>query len=392
MPIHPVQATAVAALALVLAGCSTRSPAPRDEVRSASSGQPFATRAIARFDTPWAMSALPASATRLSRTALVSEKDGRLWLVDLASGKRQPVAGVPAAHVAGQGGLGDVVAHPAYARTKRIYLSLVEKGDGDTSGAALGYGTLSLGKAGPRIANFRIIWRQSPKVPGNGHFSHRIAFAPDGSLFLSSGEREKFDPAQSLTANLGKVLHLDAEGKPTPGGPFAKTGAVAAQFHSIGHRNILGLAFAPDGRLWATEMGPKGGDELNLIEAGRNYGWPIVSNGSHYDGRDIPDHSTAPQYAAPALSWNPGISPAGMIVYSGKLFPGWEGDAIFGALSGEALVHADLDEDTAVKAAQWPMNARIREVEQGPDGEVYLLEDGRDGKGGSLLRLDPVRR
>ena len=374
---------ALAALALALAACSGSAPA-------ADSKRPFTTRAITRFDAPWAMSFLPGSGVPLTKMALISEKTGKLWLVDVASGKRQAVAGVPAVQVAGQGGLGDVVADPSFAGNHRVYLSYVEKGEGGTSGAALGYGTLVLGKGEPRIDGFKVIWRQVPKVAGNVHFSHRIAFAPDGSIFLSSGERFKFDPAQRFDSNLGKILHLDAEGRPIPGNPWAAKGGVAAQFWDMGHRNVLGLAFAPDGRLWATEMGPKGGDELNLIERGKNYGWPVVSNGSHYDGRDIPDHPTRPEFAAPKLWWNPSISPAGLIIYSGDLFPQWKGDAILGALSGEALVRANIDGATATKADQWPMGARIREVVQGPDGEIYLLEDGPSG--GRLLRMDPVRR
>ncbi|HMI40678.1 MAG TPA: PQQ-dependent sugar dehydrogenase [Sphingomicrobium sp.] len=378
----------VAMLALALVACSGSAPAGGAAVESAD--KPFTTRAITNFDTPWAMSFLPGSGVPLTKTALISEKNGKLWLVDVASGKKQAVGGVPAVRVAGQGGLGDVVADPGFAGNHRVYLSFVEAGEGDTSGAALGYGTLVLGKGEPRIDGFKIIWRQVPKVTGNGHFSHRMAFAPDGSIFLSSGERQKFDPAQAMDTNLGKILHLTAEGLPAPGNPWAEKGGVAAQFWDMGHRNVLGLAFAPDGRLWAIEMGPKGGDELNLIEKGKNYGWPIVSNGSHYDGRDIPDHPTRPEFAAPKLWWNPSISPAGLIIYSGNLFPQWKGDAIFGALSGTALVRADINGANATKADYWPMGARIREVEQGPDGEVYLLEDGESG--GRLLRLDPVRR
>jgi glucose/arabinose dehydrogenase len=252
----------------------------------------------------------------------------------------------------------------------------------------VGYGTLKTGGATPRLADFKVVWRQSPKVTGNGHFAHRIAFSPDGQhMFVTSGDRQKFDPAQELTGNLGKVLRLTPEGQPAPGNPYANRGGVAAQFWTIGHRNLLGIAFAPDGRLWESEMGPKGGDEINLIEPGKNYGWPVVSNGDHYDGRPIPDHPTRPEFEAPDVFWNPVISPGEMIVYSGDLFPQWKGDILQGALSGEALVRVDLNGDRASKGEQWPMNARIREVEQGPKGEVYLLEDA-----GRLLRLTPAGR
>jgi glucose/arabinose dehydrogenase len=326
---------------------------------------------------------------RLTGAALLTEKEGKLWLVDTASGKRQAVAGVPEVHVAGQGGLGDVVFHPGFAGNRRVYLSFVEKGAGG-SGAALGYGTLEMGKGAPRLSGFRTIWRQSPKVSGNGHFSHRIAFGPDGMLYLSSGDREKMEPAQATDGNLGKVLRLTPEGAPAPGNPWAAKGGIAASFWTMGHRNVLGLAFAPDGRLWASEMGPKHGDELNLVLPGRNYGWPRASNGNHYDGRDIPDHKPGDGFEPPRAYWDPAISPGGLIIYSGNLFPRWRGDALIPALSGKSLVRVDINGATATKADEWPMEARIRAVDEGPGGSVFLLEDGRGGSGGRLLRLDPA--
>jgi glucose/arabinose dehydrogenase len=201
---------------------------------------------------------------------------------------------------------------------------------------------------------------------------------------VTSGDRQKGSPAQDLGGNLGKLLRLTPEGQPFPGNPMAARGGVAAQFFTVGHRNHLGIAFAPDGRLWQHEMGPQGGDEVNLILPGRNYGWPVVSDGSEYGGGEIPDHRTRPEFEAPKVSWNPSISPSGMIVYTGALFPQWRGDILMGALSGKALIRIDVDGDKARKAERWPM-ARIREVEQGPRGEIYLLEDR-----GRLLRLTPA--
>ncbi len=373
-----------AAALMTVAACGS---APSSTAAQTSGERPFTVTEVASFSTPWAMDFLPGSGVPLTNAALVSEKEGRLWLVDANTGARQAVGGVPQVKVAGQGGLGDVVAHPDFAGNQRVYLSYAEAGPNGTSGAAIGYGRLILGQGQPRIDGFKVIWRQEPKVSGDGHFSHRIAFAPDGTMFVSSGDRQKMEPAQQFDGNLGKVLQLTAEGQPVPAGPFARRGGVAGQFHTMGNRNILGLAFAPDGRLWATEMGPQGGDELNLIERGRNYGWPVVSNGSHYGGGAIPDHPTRPEFAAPKLWWNPSIAPAGMIIYSGDLFPDWKGDAIFGALVGEALIRADINGANARKADHWPMGARIREVEQGPRGEIYLLEDG-----GRLVRLEPARQ
>ena len=253
-----------------------------------TSAPPFTVHEVAKFSTPWAMAFLPGSGGKLTGSALLTEKEGKLWLVDTATGKRQAVSGLPALYVAEQGGLGDVVVHPNFAANRRVYLSFVEKGAGGT-GAALGYGTLD--RSGTRLTGFKTIWRQSPKVDGDGHFAHRIAFGPDGLLYVSSGDRQKMAPAQALDGGLGKVLRLTAEGAPAPGNPWAAKGGIAASFWTIGHRNVLGLSFAPDGKLWASEMGPKGGDELNLVVAGKNYGWPLASNGSHYDGGEIPGGS-----------------------------------------------------------------------------------------------------
>ena len=375
--------------AAMLAACQSQSRA-QGETSSHSSGRPFTVAEVARFDSPWAMAFLPGSGVPLTNMALLTEKQGRLWLVDVRNGKRVAVSGVPKVLVAGQGGLGDVAVHPDFAGNRRVYLSYVEPGEGGTSGAVLGYGTLDLANAAaPVLQGFKIIWRQTPKVTGNGHFSHRIVFGPDGYLYLTSGERQKFTPAQDLSVNLGKVLRLTADGAPAPGNPWASRGGVAAQFWTIGHRNLLGLAFAPDGRLWESEMGPKGGDEVNLIAPGRNYGWPRASNGSNYDGSDIPDHRTGDGFEPPKLWWNPSISPSSLLIYSGDKFPAWRGDGLIGALSGEALIRVDIDGDKARKADEWAMGARIRAVVQGPEGSVYLLDDGESG--GRLLRLDPAK-
>ena len=356
-----------------LAACGaqpSQSAAPEGE-------QPFTIQEVAKFDSPWAMDFLPGSGVRLTNAALVTEKAGKLWLIDVATGQRKEVAGAPVPTVTSQGGLADVVAHPDFAGNQRVYISFTEGGPGGTSGGALGYGRLVLSDSAPRIDGFKVIWRQ-PKVSGGGHYSQRIAFAPDGTIFLSSGERQKMTPAQDPNTDLGKVLHLTAEGQ-----------RVGGHHYSMGHRNLLGLAFAPDGRLWEIEMGPKGGDEVNLIASGKNYGWPEASYGSHYDGRDIPDDHKGRGFEEPKVWWNPSVSPGGLLIYTGDLFPQWKGDALIGALSGEAFIRVDINGDKARKADQWPMGARIRAVDQGPRGEVYLLQDGDSG--GRLLRLEPAR-
>lgn len=378
-----------AALAAALcAGCQSQGSAQSE---APSNERPFTVTEIAGFSTPWAMAFLPGSGVPITSMALLTEKQGRLWLVDVSNGKRTAVSGVPSVVVAGQGGLGDVMPHPNFAGNQRVYLSFAEAGPNGTSGAALGYGRLLFtapamagAPAGVSLEGFKVIWRQQPKVTGDGHFSHRIAFGPDGYLYLSSGDRQKMAPAQNFSGNLGKVLRLTDEGAPAPGNPFASRGGVAAQFWTIGHRNVLGLQFAADGRLWASEMGPQGGDEINLIMPGRNYGWPRASNGSHYGGADIPDHKQGDGFEAPKVWWTPSVSPGSLLIYTGDKFPQWKGDALAGALSGEALIRIDIDGDRATQAANWPMGKRIRAVEQGPDGSVYLLEDN-----GRLLRLDP---
>jgi glucose/arabinose dehydrogenase len=375
-----LQATVAAVL---VAACQSNSSAQP----KADGTRPFTVAEVTKFSTPWAMDFLPGSGVPLTNLALLTEKEGKLWLVDVSNGSRREVSGVPSVHVAGQGGLGDVVVHPDFAGNHRVYLSYVEEAEDGNTGAVLGYGTLDLADANkPALRDFKVIWRQQPKLDGDGHFSHRIAFGPDGFLYLTSGERQHFDPAQDMSGNLGKVLRLTPEGAPAPGNPWASRGGIAAQFWTIGHRNLLGITFAPDGRLWETEMGPRGGDELNLIQPGRNYGWPRASNGSHYDGRDIPDHKPGDGFEPPKVWWNPSISPGGLLIYTGDKFPAWKGDALIPALSGEALIRVDIDGDKARKADQWDMDERIRAVDQGPGGSVYLIEDE-----GRLLRLDPVK-
>ena len=373
-----------ALLLLALAACGSPAPTSAQSGQSAGGSEsqgdrPFKVAEVMSFGTPWAMAFLPGRGLPLTSAALVTEREGRLWLIDVATGDRQQVSGVPAVKAAGQGGLGDVVVHPDFAANQRVYLSFVEPGAGGTSGAVVGYGRLVIGQGQPRIEGFKVIWRQQPKVSGDGHFSHRIAIARDGTMFVSSGDRQKMEPAQDRGGDLGKIIHMSAEGE-----------RIGGRFYTMGHRNVLGLAFAPDGRLWASEMGPRGGDELNLIVEGGNYGWPQASYGSHYDGTDIPDAHRSRGFEEPKLWWNPSVSPGGLLIYSGDLFPGWKGDAILPGLSGQALIRVDIDGDRAAKAGQWDMGVRLRAADQGPDGAIYLLEDGQSPGRGRLLKLTPA--
>lgn len=340
----------------------------------------FTSTPIATFNQPWAMTFLP------DGRALVTEKSGTLKLFNRANGQIGAITGVPAVVNAGQGGLGDVILHPQFASNRQIYLSYAESGGG-TSGAAVARATLTLDSGfGGSLSNVRVIWRQVPKVTGSGHFAHRMVFDKWGKLYVTSGDRQKFDPAQDLQSNLGKVLRLHDDGQPLANNPFASQGGVAAQVWTLGHRNPLGIAFDAGGRLWTHEMGPLGGDELNRIERGTNYGWPIVSNGDNYDGTPIPDHPTRPEFNAPEDWWTPVIAPAGFIVYRGTLFPEFRSQGFIGGLASQALIRIRFNGTSAAEIARYPMGRRIREVEQGPDGAIYVLEDGT---GGRLLRLMP---
>ncbi|MCH4891589.1 PQQ-dependent sugar dehydrogenase [Sphingomonas sp. SFZ2018-12] len=374
-----VQFPIAAILIAALGGACQAQPTPQDAATAA--GLPFAVTPVADFTAPWAMTFLP------DGRMLVTEKAGQLMLVSADGKTKSVVATVPGVSSEGQGGLMDVVLHPDFATNRIVYLSYSTPGEGG-KGVVLARGKLTEGAA-PTLEGLTTIFTATPFVAGEGHYSGRIAFSPDGKyLFFTNGERQKFDPAQDPKATLGKVLRLTPDGKPA-GDPALTAKGFHPAIWSYGHRNLLGIAFDAQGNLWEQEMGPKGGDEVNVIVAGRNYGYPIVSDGDHYDGRDIPDHDTRPEFEAPKVSWNPVISPGGLIVYSGKMFPQWQGDLFIGGLSSKALVRVDVDGTNARKGDQWDMGARIREVEQGPDGAIYVLEDGRGDSQGRLLKLTP---
>ncbi len=377
----PKPRTLFPAIALLAAcsggnGASAQSQAP-------STDKPFKVEAIADLDAPWAMTFLP------DGRMLITEKAGQLLLVSKDGQNRAVVSGTPAVSSAGQGGLMDVVLHPKFKDNRLVYFSFSEENAEGLKGVALARGTLKDG-ASPSLENVQVIFRASPYVEGNGHFSGRISFSPDGYLFFTNGERQKFTPAHDPGMTLGKVLRLNDDGTPAANNPL-----VAKGFHpaiwSYGHRNLLGLAFDAKGNLWEQEMGPKGGDEVNLILPGKDYGYPAASNGDHYDGKDIPDHKPGDGFEPPKVWWNPSISPGGLMIYSGKLWPQWRGDLFIGGLSGQALLRVDVEGTNAKQGDRWPMNARIREVEEGPDGAIWLLEDGGNGSQGRLLRLTPAR-
>lgn len=359
--------------------------ASKDAGSATPAAESFTTTEVIKFNSPWAMTFLP------DGRLLVTEMAGALRLYGPANNKTGTISGVPEVKHVAQGGLGDVVLHPKYAENKFIYISYVEAGDGGL-GAAVARAELALDdNGGGALKDLKVIWRQTPKKSGDGHFGYRIAFDRDGMLWISSSERKEFTPAQDMTANLGKIIRLKDDGSLPADNPFADRSDVGAQVWTLGHRNILGLAFDADGQLWAHEMGPKGGDELNRIEKGANYGYPVVSNGDHYDGKPIPNHDTRSEFRAPVITWTPVISPAGFIIYSGELFPDWKGNGFIGGLSSKSLVRVEFDGEKAREAQRFDMQRRIREVEQGPDGAIWLLEDGTRNGDGWLLKLTPKK-
>ena len=382
--------------ALTMGACATENSgpegaadatAPADDsfAVTGSDGMELTATPLETFDSPWAMTFLP------DARAVVTEKGGDIWLVNADGGKAGKISGGPEVEAQGQGGLGDFILHPDFAETGQVYISYVERDaeDDELSGAVVELATLTLSEDGGMLSERNIIWTQSPKVTGNGHYGHRLVVSPDQHLFIASGERQKFTPAQDMSANLGKVLRLNLDGSLPADNPFADQGGVAAEVWTLGHRNPLGIDFDNSGRLWVQEMGPKHGDELNLIVRGQNYGYPEVSNGDHYDGRVIPDHDTRPEFAAPAVYWVPAISPAGLDIYYGGLFPDWNGNAFIGGLSSKALIRVEIGEedDSAAEGGRYSWDKRIREVAEGPDGAIYVLEDE---EGGRLIRLTPA--
>ena len=353
----------------------------------------FTTKTVATFDEPWAMVALPKS-NNASLKFLVTQKTGELFIVDTATGAKTEVTGIPSVAYGGQGGLGDITVAPDFATSNNVYISYAEAGKGTDSnkfGAKVIKAKLSgLNSATPSLQNITPIWQQTPKVTGQGHYSHRLLFSPDGQyLYISSGERQKKDPAQDMSMNLGKIIRLHPDGSVPKDNPFVSdSNKIASQFWTVGNRNVLGMRFDENGKLWISEMGPKDGDEFNLIEKGKNYGWPIVSNGRNYSGTPIPDHDTRPEFAAPKVTWTPVISPSSMSLYTAGThndFPAWQGDFLVGGLSSKALVVVDVNNDTASERYRYDMGERIRSVLT-VDGKVWVLEDESDSK---LLQLIP---
>ena len=399
-----IRLTAITALMFAfLPAARSQAPAgPPPDVVPSSAGDLRVER-LATLEYPWGMAMLP------DGRLLVTEKPGRLRIWE--NGKlSEPVQGVPKvvyrATQFEQGGLLGVAIDPDFARNRFVYLSYVEPskqqppdigetGDIrfadylDTSDNILRGGAVGRGRLeGNALREFQVIWRQVPKTVGRGHFGHRLIFAPDGTLFITSGERMRFDPAQSLASNLGKVVRIHPDGSIPKDNPFAGKEGGRGEVWTYGHRNILAAAIDPSsGLFWAFEMGPLGGDEINLIQRGKNYGWPLVSNGDNYGGPSIPDHPTQKQFQEPVRTWTPVVSPSGAMFYTGALFTGWRGSALVGGLSSQALVRLTFDGERIVTEERIDLKRRIRDVIQAPDGAVLLIVDAKTG---DLLRLTPA--
>lgn len=374
-----MKSSAILATALALS-LATSAPAASINAgdRAATATKPFEAREIATFDTPWAIAFLP------DGRLLVTEKPGGLFLVG-SDGRKQAVENLPAVAASGQNGMLDVAVSPEFQKNRSIYLTYVAPGAGGSS-LVLSRARLEEDGGAVQLSDLEELFRQAPG--GRGQPGGIIAFDPDGRhLFLTVGDRMQPDSAQDPGQARGKVFRLTLDGKPPADNPAFRKGGIPALTWTTGHRNPYGLAFGPDGRLWLHEMGPKGGDEFNLVEKGENYGWPVVSNGDQYSGAAIARHETRPEFRAPPLYWNPVIAPAGLTFYEGGLFPAWKGSALVGGLAGLCLVRIAFDgEGNPDEAERFDMEARIRDVAVGPDGAVWVIEDDPEGR---LLRLAP---
>lgn len=363
--------------AAVTTGVALAQSPPIDSSVKTEAGAVAIEKLVGGLEHPWGMAFLP------DGRLLVTERAGRLRILSTDNTLSSPVGGVPEVFNQGQGGLLDVAVSPDFKKTQMVYLSFAEPGEGGAS-TALGRGRLTNGQ----IEDFEVIFRQEPKVSGPNHFGGRIVFSPEGLLFLTLAERFKFEPAQDLSNHLGTIVRLNPDGTVPEGNPFLDQPEALDEIWSYGHRNIESAAIDPaTGKLWIAEFGPLGGDELNQPEAGKNYGWPVVSWGKNYDGTDIPDPPTHPEFADAVRHWTPVISPSGMQFYTGDVFPDWQGSALIGGLTEQGLVRLEIENEKVTEEERIPLGARIRDVEQSPEGYVYLLTDSQEGK---VLRLKPL--
>lgn len=395
-------ATLTASITLAaLAPLSAQAPASVTPTPTSLQSQSGTIRVerLTQLVSPWGMAHLP------DGRLLVTERSSRLRIFS-AGALSAPITGLPKIGTRGQGGLLDVAVDPDFARNGMVYLSYIEVADSqppatardggdprfgafiDSLDAEVKGGAVARGRlVGNALSDVKVIWRQTPKTIGRGHFGGRLVFGADGKLFITSGDRMRFDPAQDSSTNIGKVVRINSDGTIPADNPFANRQGAARDVFTTGSRNAIGAALNPTtGQLWINEMGPAGGDEVNVIEAGKNYGWPRVSNGDNYDGSAIPDHLRDSTFTKPLVAWTPSISPSGMTFHSGKLFTNWKGNALLGGLSSMSLFRLTITGKDVTGTEQIKFGKRIRDVIEAPDGAVLVLTDGPTGE---LLRLTP---
>jgi aldose sugar dehydrogenase len=370
--VRPVALTVLCALALAAA------PAAAETYKSEKAT--FQVETVAEgLEHPWSLAFLP------DGRMLVTERPGRLRIVSADGAKSPPIKGVPRVFERGQGGLLDVALDPAFSSNNLIYLSYAEPGPGG-GGTAVARARLD----GNSLADLTVIFQQMPKRNAGQHFGSRLVFAPDGKLFITTGDRGKRDEAQNLGVHLGKLIRINSDGSIPEDNPFVGTDDAQREIWSYGHRNMQGAALHPEtGVLWTIEHGARGGDELNIPQAGKNYGWPVITFGKDYSGASIGEGTAKAGMEQPVYYWDPSIAPSGMAFYTGDAFPQWKGNLFIGALGYELLVRLELDgaKVTHEERLLEDLGERIRDVRQGPDGLIYLLTDSDDGR---LLRLTPA--
>ena len=369
------------ALLLAAMAAPVLAQAPRSPTPAPSDAPVQATTVASGLERPWGLAFLP------DGRMLVTEKPGRLRVVDRNGALSAPLAGVPGVQAGGQGGLLDVALSPKFAADRLVYLAFSEPGEGGAS-TAVARGRLGEG----RLDNVEVIWRQQPKVAGGNHWGSRLVFSADGAtLFVTTGDRFNYrERAQDLSTTIGKVVRINADGSIPADNPFAKRSDARGEIWSYGHRNVQGAALHPTtGQLWTVEHGARGGDELNHPQAGRNYGWPLITYGVDYSGAKIGEGTTRQGLEQPVYYWDPVIAPSGLAFYTGNAYPGWQGNLFVGSLRPGGLVRLEMDgQRVRSESRHLPEIGRVRDVVQGPDGLLYLLTDESNGR---IVRVEPVR-
>ena len=381
MPFHAPRAAILwTCLALALASVAPAAAQSASRRLETSAGPVQVETLTQGLQHPWGLAFLP------DGRMLVSERPGRLCVVARDGAISAPLAGLPAVYARGQGGLLHVALSPDFARDRLVFFAYAEPGPRGSAGTALARGRLAADASA--LENVATIFRQEPKAEGGLHFGARIAFDRAGHVFLTLGERGLMTPAQDVSTHMGAIVRIARDGAVPRDNPFAGRAGARPEIWSYGHRNVQGAAVHPrSGALWTHEMGPRGGDEVNIARAGANHGWPLVSWGDHYDGRDIPDPPTRPDLADAIHVWRPSIAPSGMAFYEADLFAGWRGSLLVGALAGEAVIRLSLSGERVTGEERIRLGVRIRDLAVGPDGAVYALTDEANGK---VLRLAPL--